>query len=380
MQTRRQFLKKASMTAASMGALSMLTSGCQENLIGGSSNKKPNIVYILADDMGYGDVSGINENGRINTKNIDSIANGGMAFTDAHSGSAVCTPTRYGVVTGRYSWRTHMKRGVLNGWSKPLIKPERMTVASMLKQNGYNTGCVGKWHLGWEWHLTNKDADTENWSLDPKNVDFNKPITNGPTARGFDYYFGIAASLDMSPYVYVENNMPTAVPDRMIDKSPGKAFWRKGPISPDFKHIDVLSTLTKKAVGFIERQSADKPFFMYFPLTAPHKPIMPDKNFQGKSGLNEWGDFILQVDWTVGQVIKALKRKGFEDNTLIIFTSDNGATPGADLNIWKNTDTTQAMSSGDTKPTYSKAATEYRSSQSGPQRLSPAPHAIKPFA
>ena len=331
MQTRRQFLKKASITAASMSAISMLTTGCQENPMNGSSKRNPNIVYILADDLGYGDISSLNENGKINTKNIDSIASAGMAFTDAHSGSAVCTPTRYGVVTGRYSWRTHMKRGVLNGWSKPLIKPDRMTVASMLKANGYNTGCVGKWHLGWQWHLTNKDADTENWELDPKNVDFSMPVTNGPTARGFDYYFGIPASLDMVPYVYVENDLATAGPDRIIDKAGGKAFWRKGPIAPDFKHIDVLPTITKKAVSFIERQSTDKPFFLYFPLTAPHKPIMPAKEFQGKSGLNEWGDFVMQVDWTVGQVLKALKRKGFEENTLIIFTSDNGATPGADF-------------------------------------------------
>ena len=331
MQTRREFLKKVSRTAASMSTVSMLISGCGESLTKGSSRRKPNIVYILADDLGYGDVSSLNENGRINTKNIDSIANGGMVFTDAHSGSAVCTPTRYGVVTGRYSWRTLMKRGVLNGWSKPLIKPDRMTVASMLKENGYNTGCVGKWHLGLGWKLTNENADTEDWKLDQKNVDFSKPITNGPTARGFDYYFGIPASLDMVPYVYVENDMATAVPDRIIENSGGKAFWRKGPIAPDFKHIEVLSKLTEKAVGFIERQSDDNPFFLYFPLTAPHKPIMPDKNFQGKSGLNEWGDFVLQVDWTVGQVLKALKRKGLEENTLIIFTSDNGATPGADF-------------------------------------------------
>ncbi len=324
--TRRGFLKASMATAIALP-------GCMPGTVDkpyASKSKKPNIVYILADDLGYGDVSCLNENGKIKTKNIDSIAKAGMRFTDAHSGSAVCTPTRYGIVTGRYAWRTKLK-GVLGGWSKPLIKPDRMTVASMLKANGYNTGCVGKWHLGWEWKLTNKNADVENWKLDAKNVDFSKPITNGPTTRGFDYYFGIPASLDMTPYVYVENDMPTAVPDRTIDGSKGKKFWRKGAISPDFEHIDVLPTLTKKAVGFIERQSADKPFFMYFPLTAPHKPIMPSKEFQGKSGLNEWGDFVLQVDWTVGQVLKALKRKGLEDNTLVIFTSDNGATPGADF-------------------------------------------------
>ena len=292
----------------------------------------PNIVYILADDLGYGDVSCLNEDGKINTQNVDSIAKEGMIFTDAHSGSAVCTPTRYGVMTGRYSWRTRLKSGVLGGWSKPLMKPERMTVASMLKANGYNTGCVGKWHLGWEWALTNKDANTEDWMLDAKNVDFTKPITNGPTTRGFDYYFGIAGSLDMTPYVYVENDMPTAVPDRIIDGSGGQKFWRKGAIAPDFEIEGVLPKITEKAVGFIERQSKNKPFFMYFPLTAPHVPLMPTKEFQGKSGLNLWGDFVLQVDWTVGQVLKALKQKSFQDNTLVILASDNGATSKADFN------------------------------------------------
>lgn len=332
MQTRREFLKKVSLTAASVSAMSLLSGGCQQKLAKSPSSRKSNIVYILADDLGYGDVSCLNENGKIDTANIDSIAKAGIAFTDAHSGSAVCTPTRYGILTGRYAWRTRLKRGVLGGWSKPLIKPDRMTVASMLKENGYTTGCVGKWHLGWEWALTNKDADVEDWQLNADKVDFSKPITNGPITRGFDYFFGIPASLDMPPYVYVENATVTALPDRIIDGSEGKAaFWRRGAISPDFEHIDVLPTLTKKAVDFIERQSADKPFFLYFPLTAPHKPIMPGKRYQGKSGLNEWGDFVMQVDWTVGQILKVIKRKGLEENTLIIFTSDNGATPGADF-------------------------------------------------
>ena len=331
---RRNFLKAIGVWGVSMGLPVFF--GCAEKLGGKQkqlkrSIKKPNIVFILADDLGYGDVSCLNENGKIKTSNIDSIARAGMKFTDAHSGSAVCTPTRYGVMTGRYAWRTRLKSGVLGGWDKPLIKSDRMTVASMLKANGYNTGCVGKWHLGWEWALANKEADTEDWMLDAKNVDFTKPITNGPTTRGFDYYFGIAGSLDMTPYVYVENDMPTAVPDRIINGSGGQKFWRKGAIAPDFEIEGVLPTLTKKAVGFIERQSDDKPFFLYFPLTAPHVPLMPTKEFQGKSGLNLWGDFVLQVDWTVSQVLKALKRKGFEDNTLIIMASDNGATPKADF-------------------------------------------------
>ena len=331
---RRNFLKMIGASTISIGFSGFLSctpktehnEGEHKHLI-----KKPNIVYILADDLGYGDVSCLNENGKINTRNIDSIAKAGMIFTDAHSGSAVCTPTRYGVITGRYAWRTRLKRGVLGGWSKPLMKPERMTVASMLKANGYNTGCVGKWHLGWEWSLTNENPNVENWDMNAENVDFAKPIKQGPRDFGFDYYFGIAASLDMAPYVYVENDMPTAVPDSIIDGSEGKKYWRKGAIAPDFEHVDVLPKITEKAVGFIERQSKAKPFFLYFPLTAPHKPIMPGKEFQGKSGLNEWGDFVLQVDWTVGQVLKALKQKGLEDNTLIILTSDNGATPGADF-------------------------------------------------
>ena len=331
---RRIFLEAIGVSSVSMGLSGFL--GCaqkpgytQKQLK--RSIRKPNIVYILADDLGYGDVSCLNENGRINTQNINSIAKEGMIFTDAHSGSAVCTPTRYGVVTGRYAWRTKLKSGVLGGWSKPLMSAERMTVASMLKENGYNAGCVGKWHLGWEWALTNENADVENWEADARNVDFTQPIKQGPTDMGFEYYFGIPASLDMAPYVYVENDRVTALPDRIVPRSEGKKFWRKGTIAPDFEHIGVLPKITKKAVNFINAQSDDKPFFMYFPLSAPHKPIMPGKEFQGKSGLNEWGDFVLQVDWTVGQILKALKQKGFEDNTLIILTSDNGATPGADF-------------------------------------------------
>ena len=179
-----------------------------------------------------------------------------------------------------------------------------MTVASMLKANGYHTAVIGKWHLGLNWQ---KKSDAKN------DVDFTKPVLHGPSTNGFDYSFCIPASLDMDPYVYVENDRATAVPDRIVDASGGKMFWRKGPIAPDFKHIEVLPTLTEKAVTYIhERSREDKPFFLYFPLTAPHTPILPTTEFQGKSGTNEYGDFVLQVDWTVGQVMKALKEKGLE--------------------------------------------------------------------
>ena len=288
-----------------------------------SNQSRPNIVYILADDMGYGDVSCLNKDSKIHTPNLDRLGKEGIIFTDAHSGSAVCTPTRYGILTGRYAWRSRMKKGVLNGYSKHLIEDGRMTVASMLKEHGYHTACVGKWHLGWDWQKKN---------IEPGEVDFSKPVLHGPTTNGFDYSFCIPASLDMAPYVYVENDQATAIPDRIVEANDGKMFWRKGPIGPDFKHIEVLPKLTQKAVAYIDRRvQEDKPFFLYLPLPAPHTPILPTKEFQGKSGTNEYGDFVLQVDWTVGQVIKTIQKHGLEKNTLIIFTSDNGCSPMADF-------------------------------------------------
>ncbi len=294
--------------------------------------KQPNIVYILADDLGIGDVHAFNKNGQVRTPNMDSLATAGMRFTDAHSGSAVCTPTRYGVLTGRYAWRTRLESGVCWGYSVPLIAQKRLTVASLLKQQGYNTACVGKWHLGLQWALkdSNKipsDASNESW----ENVDFSKKIQSGPNQLGFDYFYGISASLDMHPHVYIENDRVTSVPKRNIAASGGKKFWRKGPIGDDFKHVEVLNRLTQKSVEYIHKQSAEKPFFLYFPLTAPHKPIIPDERFLNKSGLNEWGDFVMQVDYTIGEVMKALEAKGLTKNTLLIVTSDNGATPGADF-------------------------------------------------
>ena len=304
--------------------------------IGGLANdvntRRPNIVYILADDLGIGDVRAFNPTGKVATPSMDRLAAEGMRFTDAHSGSAVCTPTRYGVLTGRYAWRTRLRSGVCWGYSVPLIAEKRMTVASMLKQQGYNTGCVGKWHLGLKWAIKNSqqvpsDDPKEPWD----NIDFSRPISSGPNQVGFDYFFGISASLDMHPHVYIENDRVTRVPDQVARASGGMKFWRKGPIGSDFTHVDVLDKLTEKAVAYINQQSNDQPFFLYFPLTAPHKPIIPTDKFLNKSGLNEWGDFVMQVDWTVGQVMAAIQSKGFSDNTLLIVTSDNGATPGADF-------------------------------------------------
>ncbi len=193
----------------------------------------------------------------------------------------------------------------------PLIAESRLTVASLLKKQGYRTACVGKWHLGLQWGLKDEGGTPSDRSDEPwDNIDFEKPIASGPNQLGFDYFFGISASLDMHPHVYLENDRVTRVPTKIVPESGGKKFWRQGPIADDFQHVEVLDKLTEKAVEYIESQHGDPPFFLYFPLSAPHKPIIPAARFQNKSGLNEWGDFVMQVDWTVGEVMNALKKKG----------------------------------------------------------------------
>ena len=288
-----------------------------------TQNDLPNIVYILADDMGYGDVSAINENAAWKTINMDKLATAGMVFTDAHSGSAVCTPTRYGVLTGRYSWRSRLKSGVLWSWDDALIEEDRITVGSFLQNYGYHTACVGKWHLGLGWQYSDENSDS---------VDFSKPVLNGPVTRGFDYFYGITASLDIPPYVYIENNRSTTVPAEFTENKTKYGWWRKGLTGSDFDHEQVLPHLTEKVVSFIGRhidERGEKPFFLYFALPAPHTPILPTEEFQGRSGTNPYGDFVLQVDHTVGQVMNALEHHGIEDNTLFILTSDNGCSPQA---------------------------------------------------
>ncbi|MEM7539453.1 MAG: arylsulfatase, partial [Chloroflexota bacterium] len=291
------------------------------------NNKHPNIIYILADDMGYGDLSCLNEESKIHTQHLDELAAGGMVFTDAHASSAVCTPSRYSIMTGRYNWRSALKQGVTWGYSKPLLEAGRTTVASYLQGQGYHTACIGKWHLGlgWVFH-EERPAD----ALD--DIDYTKAIADGPTTSGFDYYFGIPASLDMQPYVYVENDRVTAIPDRIIPGRDDKEMWREGPIAPDFAHEEVLPKLTEKAVAYVEERAAsDQPFFLYYPLPAPHTPILPTAEFQGKSGTNEYGDFCLQVDDLIGQLMAVLEKHGLTENTIFVFTSDNGCSPRADF-------------------------------------------------
>lgn len=292
---------------------------------GDSNDRYPNIVYILADDLGYGDVSSYNPDAAWRTAHIDRIASEGMMFTDAHSGSAVCSPTRYGVLTGRYAWRTRLKSGVLWSWDEPLIDQRESTVSSLLKEQGYATGCIGKWHLGLGWQFHNGTLDS---------VDFSKPLTGGPNSLGFDYFYGITASLDIPPYVWIENDRSTTVPTRYTESTARMGWWRKGLTGDDFDHNEVLTLLTEKAVEFIDRQSSgnrDQPFFLYFPLSAPHTPILPTEEFRGKSETNLYGDFVLQVDHVVGEILDALDRNGVSNETMVIFTSDNGCSPQADF-------------------------------------------------
>ena len=294
---------------------------------GKSVENHPNILLILADDLGYGDVQCLNPGGKIRTPNMDRVAAAGMAFTDAHSSSSVCTPTRYSILTGRYNWRSRLKSGVLGGFSRSLIEPARVTVAGFLKQHGYTTACLGKWHLGMDWPLQGggwADGDQDAWR-----VDYTKAIHNGPNSAGFDDYFGISASLDMPPYTFIHNDHVTAVP------TVEKQWIRKGPAAADFEAIDVLPTLTRKAVDYLNRYAIngerERPFFLYLALTAPHTPILPIDQWRGKSALNAYGDFVMQCDQTVGVVLDALDRNGLAQNTLVIVTSDNGCSPAANI-------------------------------------------------
>lgn len=304
--------------------------------------EKPNFVFILADDLGYGDVRACNPESKIPTPNMDRLAREGVLFNDAHSGSAVCTPTRYGIVTGRYCWRSRLQKGVLGGLSPRLIEPGRATVASFLNERGYHTACIGKWHLGMDWVKVDgrqvSELDIEKpdqvWS-----VDYAQPIANGPNSVGFDYYFGISASLDMVPYTFIENARVTRVPTRDADFPmtagiEGKRT-RKGPAAEGFDAADVLPTLRTKAVEYIDGRSADaragKPFFLYLPLASPHTPIVPSKQWIGKSGLSPYADFVMETDAAVGAVLEALERGGIARETLVIMTSDNGCSPMADI-------------------------------------------------
>lgn len=278
---------------------------------------KPNIIYILADDLGYGDISALNPRSKLHTTHIDNLCRNGLTYTDAHSTASVCTPSRYSLLTGYYNWRSSLKSGVLFGYDKPIIHKDTLTLGTMLQAQGYKTACIGKWHLGLDWTTINESKES---------VDFSKPIYNGPTTLGFDYFYGISASLDMAPYVYIENDRVTTIPKATSEGKENLAFWRKGPIGTDFKHIEVLPNCTRKVIETID-EFKDEPFFIYFPLPAPHTPVLPTNTFVGKSNTNAYGDFVLMCDDVVGQITAKLEAENLLENTMVVFASDNGFAP-----------------------------------------------------
>ncbi len=291
----------------------------------------PNVVLVMADDLGIGDIEPTNGECKIKTPNLRRLAGEGLTFLDAHTPSSVCTPTRYGLLTGRYNWRSRLARGVLYGDSPHLIPADRPTLGHLMRRAGYHTAMIGKWHLGWDW---SKTADGK--------IDFAKPVANGPDINGFDRYYAHCGSLDMPPYIWVDTGRITAAPDREegVSKKEDRYGWyRKGPIGADFHIPQVLPHLFGKARTCIEARAAaarqGHPFFLYLALPAPHTPIVPVPPFRGASGLNPYADFVMQVDHHMGELLATIRQAGIERNTMVIFTSDNGCSPEANFPLLK---------------------------------------------
>lgn len=307
-------------------------------------SQKPNILLIVADDMGYGDVGVYNPASKIPTPNIDRIASEGLMFTDAHSSDALCSPSRYGLLTGRYSWRTRLKEGVLIGYDETaLIEKGRPTLANVLGKSGYATAFVGKWHMGWTWQTKDGNPlkkDENNVPYDPvlfsaneQNVDFSKPISGGPIDLGFDYFFGtFGCSTSDPPYTYIENKMTVDIPTIMSrEEYTGLPGFLPGVMAPDWVIEEVDTVLTQKAIAFIQKattESPEKPFFLTLALSAPHNPFVPPGFAIGESEEGPRGDLITVVDKVTGMVIETLKNLEIENNTLVIITSDNGPMRG----------------------------------------------------
>lgn len=302
---------------------------------------RPNIVFFFCDDLGWGDVSCLNPESKIRTPNIDTLAASGVSFTDAHAGSAVCTPSRYTLMTGRYCWRTRLKDGVNGGYSPALLTPERPTVASRLRDAGYATACIGKWHIGMDWELKPgtppETGPQQHFRVDEGkldgSIDFTKPVRNGPVDVGFDYYFGISASLDMSPYVFIENDRVTEVPTGHSPQGTEELRARPGIAAQGWRHEDVLPELERRALSWLEEQAggaADstapqkQPFFLYVPINGPHTPVVPTDEWKGKSGCGSYGDFVMQIDSVVGSIVTKLGELGIREQTAFFFSSDNG--------------------------------------------------------
>ena len=299
----------------------------------------PNIVIILADDLGYGDPGCYNADSKIPTPNIDRFAAGAMRFTDGHSASGICSPSRYTLLTGRYHWRTRLQRGIVGLWERPLIAPDRMTIASMLKQRGYRTAAIGKWHLGWDWPIEPDERFAfkrfkHNAQVNDKlraawHDVFTRPIAGGPTARGFDTYFGTDVP-NWPPYCHIENNRTLGIPSEYLPPHlfKGHQASQQGPALKGWTLEPILPTLGERAVeSIIDLAKRDEPYFLYLPLTVPHTPLAVNDAFKDKSGLSVYGDFVMETDAVIGQVLDAIDASGEADRTLVMFTSDNGCAP-----------------------------------------------------
>jgi arylsulfatase A len=289
--------------------------------------EKPNILLLYADDLGYGDLGCYNKDSKIPTPQLDKLASQGMRFTDAHSSSGICTPSRYAMLTGRHHWRDF--HGIVNAFGKSVFKAERLTLPEMLQSEGYKTAAIGKWHLGWDWDAIRKPGAPKN-GINPEDFDWSKPIPDGPLAHGFDQYFGDTV-INFPPYCWIENDKVLEAPDTMMDPSKWKAIkegnWecRPGPMVSGWDPYQNIPETTRRGVEFIKSQkSSEKPFFLYFAYPSPHAPIIPNDEFDGKSKAGPYGDFVHETDHSVGQLLEALDQSGEADNTIIIFSADNG--------------------------------------------------------
>lgn len=310
-----------------------------------ASTDTPNILIIYADDLGYGDVQCYNpDRGLIPTPNIDRLANEGMRFTDAHSSSGVCSPSRYTLLTGRYHWRTRLQSGIVGLWGEPLIAPDRLTIAGLAKKSGYNTACIGKWHLGWDWPIQPSELQAMRANY-PKNAQatdaqrtiwkkiFSQPIQGGPATRGFDVYFGTDVP-NWPPYCFIENDQTVGIPSEFLG-SPQLArnqASKQGPALEGWTLEPILPALAERASSFIKKEaSTPKPFLLYMPLTSPHTPLSVNDAWKGQSGLNLYADMVMETDAVVGQILNALEESGQAEQTLVLFTSDNGCAPYIDV-------------------------------------------------
>lgn len=293
-----------------------------------AADKPLNIVLLYADDLGFGDMGSYNPDSKIPTPHMDKLASEGLRFTDAHSSSGICTPSRYALLTGRSHWRDF--HGIDRGFDQPFFKPGQLTLPEMLRQKGYTTACIGKWHLGMDWKSMRKPG-TPPASKEHTDFDWTRPFRGGAIDHGFDYYFGDNV-INFPPYAWIENDRLLTIPDTtfrsMGDAKPKEGGWecREGPAMADWDFYQVLPTLTAKAVEYIHsRKDETKPFFLYFPLPSPHTPIVPNDKFDDTSEAGAYGDFVVETDDSCGQLLTALREAGLYENTIILFTADNGS-------------------------------------------------------